>query len=178
MDVESVIEGENRRFYRFLEPLVDLYFDADLQRYAVIVADINYAVGITCFLFDDPGWMPALTRFSEILTPEQQERLAAKLEGGGGLKPLVAFDTNAGEAGKYLLALYPRRETDLYVDTLTPAFVTGSSLERGLELKIGAPHLSVSFPVANRVALNRGYTGFAGGLTLAEDLPSAAVAAR
>jgi nitrogenase molybdenum-iron protein beta chain len=177
VDVESVIEGENRKFYRFLEPMVDLYFDADLQRYAVIVADINYAVGITRFLFDDLGWIPALTQFTEILTPEQQERLAAKLE-GGGLNPLVVFDTNASEAGKYLLSLYPRRETDLYVDTLTPAFVIGSSLERDLALKIGAPHLSVSFPVANRAVLNRGYTGFAGGLTLAEDLISVAVAAR
>jgi nitrogenase molybdenum-iron protein beta chain len=64
------------------------------------------------------------------------------------------------------------------VDSLTPAFVIGSSLERDLALKIGAPHLSVSFPVANRAVLNRGYTGFAGGLALAEDLFSAAVAAR
>jgi hypothetical protein len=47
VDVDAVIERENRKFYRFLEPLVDLYFDADLQRYAVIVADINYAVGLT-----------------------------------------------------------------------------------------------------------------------------------
>jgi nitrogenase molybdenum-iron protein beta chain len=176
VDVEAVIEGENRKFYRFLEPLVDLYFDADLQRYAVIVADVNYAVGLTRFLFDDLGWIPALTQFTEILAPEQQERLAAKLEGAG--EPLVVFDTNASEAGKYLLTRYPRRETDLYVDTLTPAFVIGSSLERDLALKIGAPHLSVSFPVANRAVLNRGYTGFAGGLTLAEDLLSAAVAAR
>jgi nitrogenase molybdenum-iron protein beta chain len=176
MDVEAVIEQENRKFYRFLEPLVDLYFDADLQRYAVIVADVNYAVGLTRFLFDDLGWIPALTQFTELLAPEQQERLAAKLEGAG--EPLVVFDTNASEAGKYLLTRYPRRETDLYVDTLTPAFVIGSSLERDLALKIGAPHLSVSFPVANRAVLNRGYTGFAVGLTLAEDLLSAAVAAR
>jgi nitrogenase molybdenum-iron protein beta chain len=178
VDVEALIEGENRRFYRYLEPMVDLYFDADLQRYAVIVGDVNYAVALTRFLFDDLGWIPALTQFTEILSPEQQERLVAKLGGSGGLKPLVVFDTNASEAGKYLLARYPRRETDLYVDTLTPAFVIGSSLERDLALKIGAPHLSVSFPVANRAVLNRGYTGFAGGLTLAEDLLSAAVAAR
>jgi nitrogenase molybdenum-iron protein beta chain len=92
--------------------------------------------------------------------------------------PLAVFDTNASEAGRYLLARYPRRETDLYVDTLSPAFVIGSSLERDLALKLGTPHLSVSFPVANRAVLNRGYTGFAGGLSLAEDLFSAVVAGR
>ncbi|WP_201779688.1 hypothetical protein [Oxobacter pfennigii] len=45
-------------------------------------------------------------------------------------------------------------------------------------MKINAPHLSISFPVSNRTVLSRGYTGFAGGLTLIEDLLSAAVAAR
>jgi hypothetical protein len=48
----------------------------------MIVADINYAVGVTRFLLDDLGWIPALPQFTEIPTPEQQERLAAKLEGG------------------------------------------------------------------------------------------------
>jgi nitrogenase molybdenum-iron protein beta chain len=74
--------------------------------------------------------------------------------------------------------LYPKRESDKYTDTIAPAFVIGSSLERATALKIGAPQLSVSFPVSNRVVLDRGYTGFSGGLTLAEDLLSAAVAAR
>ncbi|AEF80216.1 nitrogenase component 1 [Leadbettera azotonutricia] len=178
IDVERIIENENRKFYRYLEPLTDLYFDADLQRYAVIVADVNYAVAVTRFLFDDLGWIPVLTQFTEILNEDQQKNLAAKLSGPGGINPLAVFDTNASETGRYLLDIYPRRETDLYVDSLTPAFVIGSSLERDLALKLGAPHLSVSFPVANRAVLNRGYTGFSGGLTLAEDLLSAAVAAR
>ena len=177
-DVDAVIEGENKKFYRYLEPLTDLYFDADLQRYAVVIADVNYAVAVTRFLYDDLGWLPVLTQFTEILSEEQQTALMEKLAGPDGQKPLAVFDTNASETGRYLLTLYPKRETDLYVDSLAPAFVVGSSLERDLALKIGAPHLSISFPVANRAVLNRGYTGFDGGLTLAEDLLSAAVAAR
>ena len=175
--VEEIIERENKNFYRCLEPLTDLYFDADLQRYAVIVADANYAVALTRFLSDDLGWLPVLTQFTELFGEKEQRLLADKLA-GPNVGPLAVFDTNAGEAGKYLLELYPRRETDLYVDSLSPAFVIGSSLERDLALKIGAPHLSVSFPVANRAVLNRGYTGFSGGLTLTEDLLSAAVAGR
>jgi nitrogenase molybdenum-iron protein beta chain len=177
-DVEGIIERENRKFYRYLEPLTDLYFDADLQRYAVIIADVNYAVALTRFLWDDLGWIPVLTQFTELLSPEQQKRLAAKLDGPGGAKPLAVFDTNASEAGRYLRELYPRRETDIYEESLTPAFVIGSSLERELALKLGVPHLSVSFPVANRAVLNRGYTGFTGGLTLTEDILSATVALR
>jgi hypothetical protein len=62
----------------------------------------------------------------------------------------------------------PKRE-----DRLKACITSGGTL-CGLRDKLGVPHLSISFPVANRAVLNRGYTGFAGGLTLAEDLLSAA----
>jgi nitrogenase molybdenum-iron protein beta chain len=56
--------------------------------------------------------------------------------------------------------------------------VLGSSLERELATTIGAAHLSVSFPVSNRAVLDRGYTGFRGGLRLTEDLIGAIVVNR
>ena len=49
---------------------------------------------------------------------------------------------------------------------------------RELAQSLGAAHLSVSFPVANRAVLDRGYTGYSGGLRLTEDLLSAVVAGR
>jgi nitrogenase molybdenum-iron protein beta chain len=172
-DVEAILEAENRRYYHCLEPLADVYSDADLQRNAVIVGDVNYAVAITRFLSDDLGWIPVLTQCTDLLPPEEQALLVEKLPG-----PRVVFDTNASEAIRYINELYPKRESDLYAETIAPAFVVGSSLERALALKIGAPHLSVTFPVSNRAILSRGYTGFDGGLLLIEDLLSAAVAAR
>ncbi|MDR1388714.1 MAG: hypothetical protein LBJ31_01880 [Treponema sp.] len=175
-NIEAIIEEQNRRYFRQIEPLTDCYHDADLQRYAVIIADVNYAVGITRFLLDDLGWIPELVQFTEILSPEQQKGLVDKLD-AGDLRPHIIFDTNASEAGRYLGARYPRRE-DLYAESLAPAFVIGSSLERELALSLGAPHLSVSFPVSNRAVINRGYTGYGGGLTLTEDILSAAVAGR
>jgi nitrogenase molybdenum-iron protein beta chain len=178
-DAEAIIEAENRSYYRYLEPLTDLYNDADLQKYAVVVGDVNYAVAITRFLADDLGWLPVLTQFTDVLTEEQQARISEKLNGNAALPPpRLVFDTNASEAIRYVSEMYPKQGSDKYAEALTPAFVVGSSLERALALKLGAPHLSVSFPVSNRVALDRGYTGFSGGLTLTEDILSAAVAAR
>ena len=180
-DVESIIETQKKRYYGFLEPLVDLYHDADLQRYAVVIGDVNYAVGITRFLLDDLGWLPALVQFTELLTPEQQTALTEKLHSSkysAQWQPDIIFDTNPSDARRYLASKYPRRETDLYIDSLSPTFVIGSSLERDLAITLGAPHLSVSFPVSNRAVLNRSYTGFDGGLTLTEDLLSAIVAGR
>ncbi|MDR2782644.1 MAG: hypothetical protein LBB48_02180 [Treponema sp.] len=181
-DVENIIGTEQKKYWRYLDLLVDCYYDLDLQRYALIIADVNYAVSLARFLKEDMGWIPVLVQFTELLDDKQRELLVKKIQESGAdyaaPEPLVVFDTNASEAGKYLIERYPRRETDLYVDSLSPAFVVGSSLERDLALKLGAAHLSVSFPVANRAVVNRSYTGFSGGLTLAEDLISAVIAGR
>ncbi|MDR0197139.1 MAG: hypothetical protein LBI36_02830 [Oscillospiraceae bacterium] len=178
-DVDAVIAAENEKFYRCLELFADAYNDADLQRYAVIIADVNYAVAITRFLLDDLGWIPVMTQFTDVLDDEQRERIIDKLKSPPPLNgPRVVFDTNASEAIRYINELYPKQESDKYAETLSPAMVIGSSLDRATALKMGVPHLSVSFPVSNRAILNRGYIGFEGGLTLIEDLLSAAVAAR
>ena len=179
VDVEAIIHEENLKYYKYLDPLVDVYNDADLQKYAVIVADVNYAVSITRFLLDDLGWIPVITQFTDELLEEQKAQITNKLTAAAPLNgPKVIFDTNASEAIRYINELYPKQNSDKYAETIAPAFVIGSSLERSLALKIGAPHLSVSFPVSNRAVLGRGYTGFEGGLILIEDLLSSAVAAR
>jgi len=179
IDVEAIIEEQSRRYYKYLEPLIDCYNDLDLQKYAVIVADVNYAVSITRFLQDDLGWIPELVQFTDVLDEQRRTAITEKLaDQNQGIIPKIVFDTNASEAVRYLNELYPKQGDDLYAKSFTPAFVIGSSLERDLAQKIGAPHLSVSYPVANRAVLNRGYTGFDGGLTLTEDLLSAAVAGR
>jgi nitrogenase molybdenum-iron protein beta chain len=177
-DAETLIDREKKRYYRLLEPLIDVYYDSDQQRYAVIIADINYGVSLTRFLFDDLGWIPVYVQFTENPTETQREQLAEKLHGPGGLEPTVVFDSNASEANRYISRLYPRRETDLYTESLSPAFVLGSSLERDLAQKLGVPHLSISFPVTNRAIIHRGYTGFAGGLSLIEDILGAVIANR
>lgn len=179
VDVDALIEEKTRRYYRYLGPLTDCYADADLQKYAVIIADVNYAVGVTRFLSEDLGWIPELVQFTDILEPGQQQRIGDKLKNSQwGIEPLVVFDTNASEAINYIGQRYPRVEEDFYAKSLSPAFVVGSSFERELASKLGAPHLSVSFPVSNRAILNRGYAGFSGGLTLTEDLLGAAVLGR
>ncbi|GHV74170.1 oxidoreductase nitrogenase component 1 [Spirochaetia bacterium] len=179
IDVEAIIEQENYRYYAQLAPIVDAYFDGDHQRYAVIVADTNYAVALTRFLTDDLGWIPALVQCTEVLDENEKEQIIQKLRNKNPrINPRIVFDSAASETGRYISEMYPRRDTDLYVETLSPAFVFGSALERATALKIGAPHLSVSFPVANRCVINRGYTGFDGALTLIEDTLSAVTASR
>lgn len=177
--VEKLIEEENKLYYHYLEPLTDCFNDLDLQRYAVVVGDVNYAVGVAKFLSDDLGWLPELVVFTDQLEEDQKPQLAerlAKLD--SGLRPQVVFETDTSEIITHFNRHWPRYKSQKYYNAFAPAFVVGSSFDRALAQAIGAAHLSVSFPVANRAVIDRGYTGYRGGLRLTEDLLSAIVAGR
>lgn len=175
---ESVIRSEKKRYFRYLEPLTDCFNDLDLQRYAVVVGDANYAIALTKFMADDLGWLPELTVCTDPLCEDEQARIAGQLQYlESRYKTELVFETDGSRVIQHLREKWPATG-GRYLNAFAPAFVVGSSLERELPLEIGAPHLSVSFPVANRAVLDRGYTGFRGGLTLIEDLLGAIVAGR
>jgi len=88
------------------------------------------------------------------------------------------FEEHAGAILNELRKTWTNNNNQKYYDALNPSFVVGSGIEKSLAEKIGAGFLSVAFPVSNRVVLNKGYTGFKGGLTLVEDLITQLVAAR
>lgn len=177
--VEAVIDQEKRHYYRTLEPLVDCWNDLDLQRYAVVVGDANYSVALTRFLADDLGWLPELAVCTDQVSDEERLRLTERLTGlASGFPANLVFETDTGEVLGHLNRSRPRSRGEKYFNSFSPAFVVGSSLDRELARSIGAAHLSVSFPVANRAVLDRGYTGFRGGLRLMEDLIGVVVANR
>jgi nitrogenase molybdenum-iron protein beta chain len=178
--VETVITEENRRFYRLLEPITDCFTDMDLQRYAAVVGDANYAPALTRFLSDDLGWLPAAVAVTEALDEDQQARLAARLTAEAkGEPPKIIFSGDTSVIRREIADHWRSRAGGgKYANPLTPAFVIGSSLERELANDLKAAHLSVSFPVSNRAVIDRGYTGFDGGLRLIEDLISAIIPAR
>lgn len=177
--VNRVIEGEKRQYFHILEPLTDCYNDLDLQRYAVVVGDANYAVSLTRFLADDLGWLPVLTVVTDRVQEQEQAALAGRVDDlSSGFRTNLVFESDASQVLGHLNRVWPSSSGQKYYNAFSPAFVVGSSLERELAQQIGAPHLSVSFPVANRAVLDRGYTGFRGGLRLAEDLFGAVVVNR
>jgi len=177
--VENVIAREKKRYYTILEPLTDCWNDLDLQRYAVVVGDGNYAPALARFLADDLGWLPELTVCTDQVSEKEEQQLANRVTNlSSAFSTRLVFETDTDEVINHLNRQWPGSSGQKYHNTFSPAFVVGSSLDRKLALSIGAPHLSVSFPVANRAVLDRGYTGFDGGLRLTEDLISAVIAAR
>jgi len=90
----------------------------------------------------------------------------------------VIFDKDTSGVLKHLKNLWPDPVGAGYHDTFSPGFIVGSSFEKDLSEKLGLPLLAVSYPVTNRVVLDRSYAGFEGGLRLAEDILSILVSGR
>jgi nitrogenase molybdenum-iron protein beta chain len=179
LTVDKVIAREKSDYFKLLEPLTDCWNDLDLQRYAVVVGDANYAGALTRFLADDLGWLPELTVCTDPLQEDEQQRLTDGLSSlDSGYEANLVFETDASQVIHHLREKWPAGNGGAYHNAFSPAFVVGSSLERELAQTLGAGHLSVSFPVANRAVIDRGYTGFRGSLRLTEDLISSIVAGR
>jgi len=177
--VESVAAREEHTYYRFIDSIADTYNDQEFQRYAVVVGDANYAPALTRFLADDLGWLPELTVITEEYDEIRESVIADYLDGmASGFKTRLVFETDASQIQGHLAQTWPRYRGQKYYNSFSPAFVVGSHWERELAKNIGAGHLSVTYPVGNRVVMSRGYTGYAGGIRLIEDLFSVLVAER
>lgn len=176
---EALITEENIRYYSNVERIADAYNDLDFQRYAVVIGDANYAPAITGFLADDFGWLPELTVVTDDLPADRRGPLQSSLSNqSSGFPTQLVFETDTSAIAGHLADTWPRYRGGRLYDAFSPAFVIGSSLDREFAVSIGAAHLSVSFPVGNRVILNKGYTGYEGAMNLIEDLLGVVVAAR
>jgi nitrogenase molybdenum-iron protein beta chain len=178
--LNEVIAEERSYYYSYFRSFLEIYGDLDYQRYAVIAADINYAFPLTRFVSEDLGWIPHLVVISEQpQSPEAEGKYADKfLTLTARVRPKVIFEANTGQILRHLNESWPPNRNEKYYNRLAPLFLIGSSLEGSVAQKTGAQFLPVSYPVTNRAVLTKGYTGFRGGLTLAEDIFSSLVSNR
>jgi nitrogenase molybdenum-iron protein beta chain len=177
--VEKVIAEEKSLYYDYLERITDIYNDVDLQRYAVIVGDSNYAPALTRFVSDELGWLPELAVITDIPDEERQKCIASQFEKlESGIEPRFYFDSDASSVKKYLRDAWPKNRNGKYYDPFGPAVVLGSSFERDISAEFGWPLIPVSFPLTGRCVMNRGYAGFNGGLSLTEDIITYLVSGR
>ena len=175
----EVVKSEKKLFYSYIERIADIYNDIDLQRYAVVIGDSNYAPAITRYLSDELGWLPELTVVTDMLEDTQKEKVVSGLGGlKSGLKVNVKFDFNTSSVKKYIAEIWPRNHNERYYDSMSPLFVIGSVYERDLASQFNVPLLTACYPVTNRVVLNAAYAGINGGLRLTEDILGILVAGR
>jgi nitrogenase molybdenum-iron protein beta chain len=177
--LEELIREERTLYYKNMVHIANLYNDYDLQRYVIIVADSNYGPALSNFTADDLGFLPELVLINDILREDEQELVRRRfvLEREGPVPELI-FETNEAEILPAIKRCRELDRNDTYYDSMTPALIIGSSFEIDVAADINLPILCVAYPVTNRVVMSRGYAGYAGGITLAEDLLTTLITAR
>jgi nitrogenase molybdenum-iron protein beta chain len=167
--VGQAIAEENRYYYGYFERTADVFADSDFKFYALSVTNANYAIPAGAFLQNELGWVPLEAFVTDELSAAQKQTLQAAYT-GAGLRAGLLFETGTTTIFRAVAARHPQNHGQLYFDSDQPLFVLGSALEKPLAAARGAQHLSISFPVYNRVVIDRGYAGFRGGLHLLEDI--------
>lgn len=177
--IDKALESERNIYYDYFERFVDIYTDADLQRYAIIVGDANYAPSLSRFVSDELGWLPELAVVTDLLNENEKNKIREQFQGfESGLETNVKFDSNTSSVKKYLREVWEPNNNQRYYNSMTPIVVIGSIFEKDLAASINAPLVTVSYPITNRIVLNRSYVGFNGGLTLTEDILSSLITGR
>jgi nitrogenase molybdenum-iron protein beta chain len=162
LDAEPVIERENKIFYGYFERTADAFCDQDLKYYAVTVTNSTYAIPLARFADRELGWIVVDSFVTDKLTDEQKQALSGDYP--------IQFVTGVQEIARAINKNHPNSRGQRYFDDITPLYIIGSTLEKRTAGARGATHLSVSFPVYDRLITDRGYAGYRGGLHLFEDL--------
>ncbi|EKQ55513.1 MULTISPECIES: nitrogenase component 1 [unclassified Clostridium] len=175
--VEQVIEHENLIYYRYLERLADTIADGEFKFYASVVSNANCAIPYAAFLQKELGWIICETIITDILDKNGKEELGVSFKNKDILGKLI-FETDAGGIVKIITRNHPQHQGEFFFDSYTPLYILGSTLEKEFADKKKANKLSVSYPVYDRVIIDKGYAGYRGGLHLFEDIIGSLVAGR
>jgi len=177
--VADFIKTEKNLYYHYFSRISDSYCDLDLQRYAVIVADTTYAIALAGFARHELGWLPKLVAVTDPVSDEEKPEIIDRFVNIlPDTEKILAFETDTSQITTRLYERWKSPDGSKYYKPFSPAFVIGSRLDKDFADSIGALHLSVSYPISNRVVLARGYAGYRGGLLLIEDILSVVLSTR
>lgn len=159
-EVEKVIAEEERHAYRWTEYLTDAIIIGLPHPYAAFVGDTNTVIGLARYLGNECGYLPEVIQITDEPPEEVRDRIRAELTAGidSIFKPDIIFEKDTFKIRENL----KNRSFQVMLAT---------SLEKWPAAKeFGVAHLSVAFPMYDRLIVDRTYTGYRGGIALLEDL--------
>lgn len=165
--VEAVIKEHEDYYYYLIERYADLFLENRvINKQFTVVSDAHYALGITKFLANDLGLVPA-KQFVVDDTPknirEQIKEEFRKLN--YGLEAEVSFETDGYKIHNEI------REHDYHGYPL----VLGGYYEKEVTEKLKGNFLNIAYPVQDKVVFDNSYVGYTGGIRLIEDIYTVAV---
>lgn len=165
--VEEVIKKHEDYFYYLISRYADLFLENRvINKQFTVVADAQYALGITKFLVNDLGLVPAKQFITDDTPKEHQELIAAEFQSlNYGIKADVAFETDGFKIHEEI------KSHDYHGYPL----VLGGYYEKEVTEKLKGNFLNISWPVLDKVVFDDFYVGYTGGIRLIEDIYTVAV---
>ncbi len=160
--VEAVITEHENYYYYLIERFADLFLENRvINKQFTVVGDAQYVLGITKFLTNDLGLVPA-KQFSTDDTPkEHREAIAEEFKKlNYGIQAEVEFETDGYKIHQQI------KEHDYHGYPL----ILGGYYERELTEELKGNFLNVSWPVRDKIVLDDFIAGYTGGIRLIEDI--------
>ncbi len=165
--VEAVIKEHEDYYYYLIERYADLFLENRvINKQFTIVADALYTLGLTKFLVNDLGLVPA-TQFVVDDTPQKyREEITEEFKKlNFGIEANVSFETDG----------YKIHEEIKSHDYHGYPLVLGGYYEKEVTESLKGNFLNISWPVQDKVVFDRSYVGYSGGIRLIEDIYTIAV---
>lgn len=165
--VERVINEHEDYYYYLIERYADLFLENRvINKQFTVVADAQYALGITKFLANDLGLVPAKQFIVDDTPKEFRQAIEEEFTKlNYGLKAEVEFETDS----------YKIHQQIEGHDYHGYPLILGSYYDKELAEKLQGNYLNIAWPVQDKVVLDDFYVGYTGGIRLIEDIYTVAV---
>jgi len=165
--VESVIKEHEDYYYYLIERYADLFLENRvINKQFTVIADAQYALGITKFLVNDLGLVPAKQFVADDTPKAYRDRIAEEFKKlNFGLEAEVSFETDGYKIHEEI------RQHDYHGYPL----ILGGYYEKEVTEELKGNFLNISWPVQDKVVFDDFYVGYTGGIRLIEDIYTVAV---
>lgn len=165
--VEAVIKEHEDYYYYLIERYADLFLENRvINKQFTVVADAQYALGITKFLVNDLGLVPAKQFVVDDTPKNVRDQITEEFKKlNYGIEAEVSFETDGYKIHDEI------RNHDYHGYPL----ILGGYYEKEVTEELKGNFLNISWPVQDKVVFDSFYVGYAGGIRLIEDIYTVAV---
>ena len=165
--VESVIKEHEDYYYYLIERYADLFLENRvINKQFTVVADAQYSLGITKFLTNDLGLVPAKQFVVDDTPKEYRKDIEEEFKKlNYGLEAEVVFETDS----------YKIHEAIKSHDYHGYPLILGAYYDKEITEDLKGNYLNIAWPVNDKVVFDDFYVGYTGGIRLIEDIYTVAV---
>ena len=165
--VEAVINEHEDYYYYLIGRYADLFLENRvINKQFTVVADAQYSLGITKFLVNDLGLVPAKQFITDDTPKNYRDKITEEFKKlNFGIEADVSFETDG----------YKIHEEIKTHDYHGYPLVLGGYYEKEVTEDLKGNFLNVSWPHQDKVVFDDFYVGYTGGIRLIEDIYTVAV---